>query len=276
MRYPCLLSLLWSLSADGQASGGTNVPEHEVGWDIQMAFEMDGEFVVPASREEVWKGLNDPDVLCRSIQGCQELRRTGENSFLAKVKMKIGPVAAVFDGKVDLCDIDPPNSYRIEGQGDGGAAGFAKGGANVNLSEADGGTLLRYCVNADIGGRLAQLGGRLINGVARKQADLFFANFAAQFAGTGEPELAAAEAASGLPPYAPMPTAPSQPAAALVPSMLSRSPVPWVTMVALALGVLAGFLLGKSDAADWWVLAVAIFGIACVGVGIQAGRNGRS
>ena len=240
-----------------------------------MTFVMDGEFVVPAPREAVWRGLNDPNVLCRCLKGCQELRLTDENNFLAKVKMKIGPVAATFDGSVKLCDIDPPNSYRIEGQGDGGAAGFAKGGANVVLTETDGGTLLRYSVNADIGGRLAQLGGRLINGVAKKQADQFFANFAAQFAERGEPSLADAETASGQAPYAPIPTAPSRPGPAPAPSMLSHSPAPWATMIALALGVLAGFLLGKSQAGDFWVLAVVFFGIACVGVGVQAGRSGR-
>jgi carbon monoxide dehydrogenase subunit G len=146
-----------------------------------MAFNMDGEFVLPASREEVWRGLNDPEVLQRCINGCQELEKTEENSFAARVKMKIGPVSATFNGNVTLSEIDAPNGYRIQGQGDGGAAGFAKGGAKVVLAEAEGGTLLRYEVDAVIGGRLAQLGGRLIAGVAKKQADQFFTNFAAEF-----------------------------------------------------------------------------------------------
>lgn len=146
-----------------------------------MAFKMDGEFVLPAPREEVWNGLNDPEILARCITGCQELEKTGENSFSAKVKMKIGPVSATFSGKVDLRNIDAPNGYRIEGQGEGGAAGFAKGAADVALSDVEGGTLLRYDVDAVIGGRLAQLGGRLIAGVAKKQADQFFGNFAKEF-----------------------------------------------------------------------------------------------
>ena len=148
-----------------------------------MAFEMSGEFLLPVGREQVWQGLNDPDVLRRCIVGCEELNKTDDNSFAAKMKMKIGPVSATFNGQVHLRDIDAPNGYRIEGQGEGGAAGFAKGGAKVVLSEAESGTLLRYEVDAVIGGRLAQLGGRLIAGVAKKQADLFFANFAAEFGG---------------------------------------------------------------------------------------------
>ncbi|WP_176593944.1 CoxG family protein [Sphingobium sp. EM0848] len=237
-----------------------------------MAFRMDGEFLVPASRREVWAGLNDPDVLCRCIDGCQELRKTGDNHFLAKVEIKIGPVAAVFDGKVELRDIDELNGYRIEGQGDGGAAGFAKGGVNVTLSDAEGGTLLHYDVNADIGGRLAQLGGRLINGVAKKQADLFFANFVVQF---GERDGLDGKASAEAVEVDVLNTVPAAPQAvrAARPTPSDPVPVPWATMVALVLGVIAGFLLGRSNAGDLWVLAVVIFGIACLGVGLKIGRS---
>jgi carbon monoxide dehydrogenase subunit G len=126
----------------------------------------------------VWAKLNDPDVLRACIPGCQSLETTGDNGFAAVAKVKVGPVSATFKGKVTLSEIDPPNGYRITGEGEGGVAGFAKGGAVVKLEDAEGGTKLTYDVEAQIGGKLAQLGGRLINGVAKKMADEFFANFA--------------------------------------------------------------------------------------------------
>ena len=143
-----------------------------------MAMTMSGEFTLPADKATVWAKLNDPDVLRACIPGCQSLERTGDNGFAAVAKVKVGPVSATFKGKVTLSDIDPPNGYRITGEGEGGVAGFAKGGAAVKLDDAEGGTKLTYDVEAQIGGKLAQLGGRLINGVAKKMADEFFANFA--------------------------------------------------------------------------------------------------
>jgi carbon monoxide dehydrogenase subunit G len=140
--------------------------------------EMTGERQIPAPPETVWKALNDPDVLKRSIPGCEELEKTSETEFTAKVVTKIGPVKARFGGKVTLTDIVPPKSYKISGEGQGGAAGFAKGGAEVDLEPGDaGGTLMRYKVNAQIGGKMAQIGARLIDGTARKLADQFFDNF---------------------------------------------------------------------------------------------------
>ncbi len=143
-----------------------------------MAMTMTGEVQLPASREVVWKKLNDPAVLKACIPGCEELDMTSDNQFEAVAKMKVGPVSARFKGKVTLSDFDPPNSYKISGEGEGGVAGFAKGGAEVMLSDQDGGTLLKYNVEAQIGGKLAQLGQRLINGAAKKVADEFFAKFA--------------------------------------------------------------------------------------------------
>jgi len=144
-----------------------------------MAMTMQGEVALPASRETVWEKLNDPEVLKQCIPGCESLERTGDNSFAAVAKIKVGPVSARFKGNVELTDLDPPNGYRISGQGEGGVAGFAKGGANVRLNEGpDNSTVLVYDVEANIGGKLAQLGGRLINGVAKKNADQFFAKFA--------------------------------------------------------------------------------------------------
>ncbi len=144
-----------------------------------MAMTMQGEVQLAASREAVWAKLNDPEVLKACIPGCEELERTEDNNgFRAAAKMKVGPVSARFKGKVALSDLDPPNGYKISGEGEGGVAGFAKGGATVALSEKDGGTLLKYDVEAQIGGKLAQLGQRLVNGAAKKLADEFFANFA--------------------------------------------------------------------------------------------------
>jgi uncharacterized protein len=146
--------------------------------ETAMAMTMNGEVQLPASREAVWAKLNDPEVLKVCIPGCEELEKTEENGFRAVAKMKVGPVSARFKGRVRLSDLDPPNGYKISGEGEGGVAGFAKGGASVALAEKDGGTLLTYDVEAQIGGKLAQLGQRLINGSAKKLADEFFANFA--------------------------------------------------------------------------------------------------
>ncbi len=143
-----------------------------------MAMTMSGEVQLTAPREVVWSKLNDPAVLKACIPGCEELERTEDDSgFRAVAKIKVGPVSARFKGKVTLSDLDPPNGYKITGEGEGGVAGFAKGGAVVALTDKDGGTLLTYNVEANIGGKLAQLGQRLVNGAAKKVADDFFANF---------------------------------------------------------------------------------------------------
>ncbi len=147
-----------------------------------MAMSMAGEVQLAASREVVWAKLNDPAVLKACIPGCESLDLIGEHEFQAVAVNKIGPVKAKFKGKVRLTDLDPPNGYKISGEGDGGVAGFAKGGATVALAEKDGGTLLSYNVEAQIGGKLAQLGQRLVNGAAKKMADDFFAKFAANVA----------------------------------------------------------------------------------------------
>jgi carbon monoxide dehydrogenase subunit G len=143
-----------------------------------MAMTMTGEQQLAAPREKVWGMLNDPEVLKACIPGCESLEVIGENEFQAVAVNKIGPVKAKFKGKVRLVDLDPPNGYKIQGEGDGGVAGFAKGGASVTLTEKDGGTLLSYNVEAQIGGKLAQLGQRLVNGAAKKLADDFFVRFA--------------------------------------------------------------------------------------------------
>ncbi len=143
-----------------------------------MAMTMTGEVQLAAPRQVVWEKLNDTDTLKATIPGCESLEKTSDTSFSAVAVTKIGPVKAKWKGKVNLTDLDPPNGYKIVGEGEGGVAGFAKGSADVRLSDKDGGTLLTYSVDAQIGGKLAQLGQRLINGAAKKLADEFFANFA--------------------------------------------------------------------------------------------------
>lgn len=144
-----------------------------------MAMTMTGEVTLPADRTRVWAMLNDAAVLRTCIPGCQSLDKTSDTSFAAVAKVKIGPVGATFKGKVQLSDIVPSEGYTISGEGDGGIAGFAKGGAKVALADAAGGTVLKYDVEANVGGKIAQLGSRLIDGVAKKMADQFFTSFAA-------------------------------------------------------------------------------------------------
>jgi uncharacterized protein len=147
-----------------------------------MSMKMQGEVLLPADRDRVWAALNDPEVLKACIPGCQELEKVSDTEFRATAKVSVGPVKATFKGAVTLSDLDPPNGYTITGEGQGGVAGFATGGAKVRLDDADGGTRMTYDVDARVGGKLAQLGGRLINGVAKKFADEFFANFAKMLA----------------------------------------------------------------------------------------------
>jgi carbon monoxide dehydrogenase subunit G len=139
--------------------------------------DMSGEQTISAPRDRVWAALNDPEILRQAIPGCETVEKTSDSEFVATVVAKVGPVKATFKGKVTLSDIDPPNGYTITGEGQGGAAGFGKGGAKVALSDAPGGTLLRYTANASVGGKLAQIGSRLIDSTARKMADDFFSRF---------------------------------------------------------------------------------------------------
>jgi carbon monoxide dehydrogenase subunit G len=140
--------------------------------------DLTGEYQLAAARQQVWAALNDADVLRRCIPGCKELEQKSPSEFAAIVALKIGPVSATFKGSVNLEDIDAPNGYRIVGQGNGGVVGFAKGGATVRLADNGGGTLLSYIAKAEVGGKLASLGGRLIQSTSKKLADQFFSAFA--------------------------------------------------------------------------------------------------
>jgi len=185
--------------------------------------EMTGERRIPASRQQVWDALNDPEVLKQCIAGCEELEKTSDTEFSARVTSRVGPVTAKFTGKVELSDVDPPNGYTISGEGQGGVAGFAKGGAKVQLADDGDGTLLTYEANGTVGGKLAQIGSRLIDSTARKMADDFFDKFA-EAVGGAEEEAEAEEPAE----------APAAP-----PKSEGLSPAVWIGgLVAIAVIVL--------------------------------------
>ncbi|MEX2649458.1 MAG: carbon monoxide dehydrogenase subunit G [Alphaproteobacteria bacterium] len=160
--------------------------------------DLTGEYRIAAPREAVWAALNDPQVLAKAIPGCESIAKESDTVFTARVVAKFGPVKASFSGKVTLSDLDPPNRYTISGEGQGGVAGFARGGAKVTL-EADGeATVLRYAAKGDVGGKLAQIGSRLVEGTARKLADDFFGRFAEAVVAAA-PEVAAEPVAVPLP-----------------------------------------------------------------------------
>ncbi len=152
--------------------------------------EQTGEYRIAGDREAVWRALNDPAVLQRCLDGCRSMTPTGEDEFEAEVGAKVGPVRATFTAVILLRDVTPPTSYRLEVQVKGGAAGFAKGTAVVNLSDAAGGdtTVLNYRIQGAIGGKLAQIGSRLVGAAARKMTGRFFERFAADFASTSRSE----------------------------------------------------------------------------------------
>lgn len=148
--------------------------------------KLTGEYAIPAPKETVWEALNDPAILQECIPGCESFDSSGDNEFVAQVTAKVGPVKAKFKGKIALSDLVPPQSYRITGEGQGGAAGFAKGGATVSLRDAGDSTVLSYEVDATVGGKLAQIGQRLIDSTAKKMADDFFGAFSEHLGGSGE------------------------------------------------------------------------------------------
>jgi carbon monoxide dehydrogenase subunit G len=164
--------------------------------------EIKGEYKIAAPREKVFAALNDPTVLKACIPGCESLEKVSDTEMTAKVRLRIGPVSASFSGKVTLSDIDPPNGYKISGEGQGGVAGFAKGGAVVTLREDGSETVLDYNADAQVGGKIAQVGARLITGTARKLADEFFGKFATTI-NNPSPAAVAGVASAAEPPPAP-------------------------------------------------------------------------
>lgn len=232
--------------------------------------KMTGEQHVAASRQRVWEALNDPEVLRQSIPGCQSLDKEGDDRFIAVAEVKIGPIGARFKGDVSLSDLDAPNGYTITGKGNGGIAGSAKGAAKVRLSDAaGGGTTVSYDVDAEVGGRMAQLGGPIIDATAKQLAGKFFAKFG---------EVVSGQAAAGAAPavaevsQAAAPVAGAAPVAART---VSASPggFPWAWAVAVAVAILGGFLLGRSDAAEWWTVVMIVLAVITAGAGYESGRR---
>lgn len=194
--------------------------------------EMTGERHIPAPRQRVWDALNDPDMLRQAIPGCESVTRTAPDAFEARVALKLGPMAAKFTGKVRLENINAPISYTIAGEGNGGAMGFAKGGADVALEElGPSETLLKYQVKAQVGGKMAQLGARLIDSTAKQMSDQFFDRFAAAVA---PPEQATASAPVAMLAPAPLSILDLLPQAPCgVPLLAWAGGVIWLGIVAL-------------------------------------------
>jgi hypothetical protein len=177
--------------------------------------EMTGEQLIPASQQQTWDALNDPEILKACVPGCDSIEKTGENEYLVLMVARVGPVSAKFKGKLALSDLDPPNSYSIAFEGQGGAAGFGKGGAQVRLAPEGDGTRLAYSVKASVGGKLAQIGSRLVDAAAKKIANDFFQAFndkvAGAHAGPGHSEHEEHDEhhPEPVPPDSDMPTLPS-------------------------------------------------------------------
>jgi carbon monoxide dehydrogenase subunit G len=162
--------------------------------------DMSGEQLIPLQQGQVWDALNDPQILMACIPGCESINQVADNQYAIQMTAAVGPVKAKFSGNLTLSDIDPPNSYSLAFTGSGGAAGFGKGGARVTLSPDGLGTRLVYSANAQVGGKLAQMGSRLIDGVAKKMAEEFFARFNATLKPAAEPEPPAAAVDAAVPP----------------------------------------------------------------------------
>jgi carbon monoxide dehydrogenase subunit G len=216
--------------------------------------DIDGEVRIGSERQRVWEALNDPEVLRACLPGCQSLARTSENSFDAIVATRVGPISATFRGAVELSELDPPNGYTLTGRGQGGAAGFAKLAARVSLRDDGNDTLLAYTAQADIGGKLASVGSRLMHTVAKKNVDEFFAAFSRTLAGQdstpppliGTRSTTEATPATNASPLAKhaishIPTTDKRGLGALVPA--------WLVVFGTGLGIALGYCVGMLIAA---------------------------
>jgi carbon monoxide dehydrogenase subunit G len=232
---------------------------------------MTGEQRIAAPRQRVWEALNDPEILRASIPGCQSLEKEADDRFTATVQVKVGPIGARFKGVVSLADLNPPNGYALILQGNGGIAGSVKGSAKVSLSEEAGGTLISFEVEAQVGGRMAQLGGPIIDATAKQLAGKFFSRLGeivGEAAQPSEPARAKAGASTI--------TLGSAPAtlATLSPAPSSGLPIAWILTTVVA--ALAGFLIGRGQGAagsDWAGLAIGLLLIVVAGAAFEYGRR---
>ncbi len=230
--------------------------------------KMANEQRIAAPRQMVWEALNDPEVLRASIPGCQHLEKESDNRLSATVEVKVGPIGARFKGHVTLTDLDPPNGYTLLLEGNGGISGNVRGTARVQLVDEGSDTRLRYSVDAEVGGRMAQLGGPILDATARQLAGKFFTRFAEQVCG----EVAPAEAAvAGKAPVVARPT----PSPARVPA--TGFPTAWV--LATALAALIGFLVGRTqgaDGSDWAGIAIGLLLMVIAAVAFEYGKRSGS
>lgn len=224
---------------------------------------------IAAPRQRVWEGLNDPEILRASIPGCQSLDKVADDRFTATMEVKAGPIGARFKGAVSLTDLDPPNGYTLLLEGSGGIAGSMKGSAKVHLSDTSGGTLISYDVEAQVGGRMAQLGGPIIDATAKQLADRFFSRFGEVVAGSaapGEKTLGAAGASAAVA-SAPANTAERAP---------TNNGLPMAWILATVVAALTGFLVGRGHGAmssDWAGLAIGLLVIVIAGAAFEYGRR---
>ncbi len=227
---------------------------------------MTGEQRIAAPRARVWEALNDPEILRASIPGCQSLEKVAHDRFTATVEVKVGPIGARFKGAVSLADLDPPYGYTLILDGNGGIAGSVKGSAKVRLNEQAGATLIPYEVQAQVGGRMAQLGGPIIDATAKQLAGKFFSRFG---------EIVGAEAIP-VPPLAPQAAPVAAPSMPTAPAVAPAGGVPVAWILATVVAALVGFLIGRGQGAagsDWAGLSIGLLLIVVAGAAFEYGRR---
>ena len=242
--------------------------------------KMASEQQIAAPRERVWEALNDPEILRSSIPGCQSLDKEADDRFTATVEVKVGPIGARFKGTVSLADLDPPNGYTLNLEGNGGIAGSAKGSAKVRLREHAGGTLVSYDVDAQVGGRMAQLGGPIIDATSKQLAGKFFSRFGEIVSGAKPAGGATAKLATSSSAAAGTPAAHAAPLSAhATPSTAPAGALPMAWILAVVVAALTGFLVGRGGGggggagSDWAGLAIGLALIVVAGAAFEYGRR---
>jgi len=232
--------------------------------------KMLSEQAIAAPRQRVWEALNDPQILRASIPGCQSLDKEADDRFTATVVVKAGPIGARFKGAVSLTELDPPSGYTLNFQGSGGIAGSVTGSAKLRLREDGGGTLISYEVDAQVGGRMTQLGGPIIDATAKQLAGKFFSRFGeivsgAKPAGSAGAQLAASSNSAAAAPGRAAASAPAHP---------GGLPMAWI--LATVVAALTGFLVGRgggNPGSDWAGLAIGLLVIVVAGAAFEYGRR---